>query len=315
VYGTFVAPAKWLRVNSFGVKKVKNTQQATGVAAGQLVPLAAHNVATTKGAEGDIEFTVLNKGMGVILNSLFGGTVSPVQQAATAAYLQTHSLSDIAGKSMSVQLGASDAGGTIRDYSFVGSKVTGAEFSCEIDGLLTCALSIDGRDVDEAQTLGTASYVATTAPFHGGQLTVKVHNTYGSQVSVQGVKAVSVNIQRPQNTERWYAGNSGLKSEPILNDWGTIEGSLDVDFVTQADFADRFAAHTTFALEFEWVGPLIASTYYETFRLKFPACKLSGDTPGLDGAEVVSGSFPFQVLYDGTNAPVICEYMSTDTAL
>lgn len=314
-WGTFVAPAKWLLADSFGVKKVKNTQQASGVAAGRLVPLAVHSVVTTKGAAGPVGLTVMNKGMGVILNTLFGGTVSPTQQASTTAYLQTHSLSDPVGKSMTMQAGIADAGGTVRDYSYVGCKVLSAEVSCEINGLLKMSLDIDAKDVDEAQTLGTPSYPTTTAPFHGGQLDVKIHGTYGSEAHVDGVKSVSVTLARPMDTERYYAGASGLKAQPIINDWAVMEGSLGVDFVTQADFADRFAAHTTFAMVWEWVGPTIEDTYKETFRLKFPACKLTGDTPTIDGPGVNTGSFPFQVLYDGTNAPVICEYISTDSAL
>ena len=38
--------------------------------------------------------------MGILLQHIMGGTVTPVQQAATIAYLQTHPLADNVGKSL-----------------------------------------------------------------------------------------------------------------------------------------------------------------------------------------------------------------------
>jgi hypothetical protein len=38
-----------------------------------------------------------------------------------------------------------------------------------------------------------------------------------------------------------------------------------------------------------------------------------GDTPVVEGPDVVSGSFPFTAQLDGTNALVTCDYMSVDT--
>jgi hypothetical protein len=43
--------------------------------------------------------------MGLLLQALMGTTVTPVQQVATAAYLQTHTLADTAGKSLTIQKG------------------------------------------------------------------------------------------------------------------------------------------------------------------------------------------------------------------
>jgi len=44
-----------------------------------------------------------------------------------------------------------------------------------------------------------------------------------------------------------------------------------------------------------------------------PACFFDGDTPELDGPDVVTGAFPFTAQADPTN-PVRIEYVSTDTA-
>ena len=83
----------------------------------------------------------------------------------------------------------------------------------------------------------------------------------------------------------------------------------------KADFADRFAADSATSLVIEFVGPLIASTYYQTFRIKCPWCFFDGDTPTVDGPDVTSGGYPFVAQLDGTNPLVSIDYISTDTTL
>jgi hypothetical protein len=147
-------------------------------------------------------------------------------------------------------------------------------------------------------------------------MNVKLGATYGSENAVTGVRKASFKIDRGQATDRFYAGASGLKAEPLMNARPGLTGSLDVDFVDKTVFADRFAADTQTALVLEWVGPTaIASTYFPTFRLKFPAVKFDDGTPTVDSLGVVQTTFNFQVLSDDVNPVVTCEYMSTDATL
>lgn len=314
-YGTYVAPTRWHEINSADLKKVKNTQQGRGLAAGRLAPHEGRRVVTTLGGAGTVTAEVQNKQMGLLLNGLMGGTPTVVQQAATAAYLQTHTLSDNVGKFYTVQVGVPDTAGTVRPYSFLGTKVLGAQFSSDIDGLLMADWTLDSRDVTEGESLAAPSYPTGLKPFHGVELAVKVGSSYGAESEVSGVTGVSVNIQRGQKTDRYYAGQDGLKAEPLLNDFAEISGTINADFTDKTIWADRFAADTQFSLVLEWVGPLIADTYYETFRIKLPACFLDGETPSVNGPDVVNTGFPFVARYDGTNAAAIIEYMSVDTAI
>lgn len=314
-YGTYVAPTRWLEIASASLKKIKNTKQGGGMAAGRLVDASTRRVVTTLGGGGTIDLEVQNKSMGLLLNWLMGGTPTVAQQGATAAWLQTHTLSDNIGKFGTLQVGLPQlSDGVPKPYSFLGSKVLSAEFSSDIDALLMSKFEIDSRDVTEAQALAAPSYPTNARPFHGVQLAVKV-GTFGAEASVTGVTGVSVKIDRKQATGRYYAGAAGLKAEPIMNDKAAITGVIKADYVDKTIWADRFAADTGFSLILEWVGPLIASTFFETFRIKLPACFLDGDTPTLDGEDVVSGSFPFTAQFDLTNAAATIEYMSTDTVI
>ncbi len=316
-YGTYVAGTKFAEVSKFELKPNFNRVQGGGLAAGRQVQLTSRYVETSRDATASVDMEVTNKGMGLLLQALMGTTVTPVQQAATTAYLQTHTLGDPRGKSLSFQIGVPEIGvtsATSRPFTLTGAKVTQIEFSAAVDEILTAAIDLDCQDSTEAQTLVAASYPTTISPFHWGQSTVKV-GAFGAEAAVDSVKSFSLTVGRASDTERFYMGNSGLKREPVLNDWQEFTGTLNADFVDKTMFSDRYRAKTPFSLIVEFVGPLIASTYYETIRFKTPSCVIDEGAPSLDGPDVVNTDFNYRVLNDGTNAPLTIEYMSTDVTL
>ena len=313
-YGTYVAPTRFPEYNKADLKKKKNVVQGGGLAAGQIAQLGSRRVVTSESVEGGFELEVANKGMGLLLAHLLGSSATPVQQGATAAYLQAHTVGDNIGKSLTIQHGVPDLTGTVRPFTFKGCKLSGAEFSCKVGEPLTMSLDVDGRQASEVETLVAASLATGVAPFHWAQMSVKL-GAFGAEAAVSGVKGFSVKFDRGMASERFYAGAGGLKAEPVMNDWLKVSGSLDVDLVNKADFADRFAADSATSLVIEFVGPLIASTYYQTFRIKVPMVFFDGDTPTVDGPDVTSGGYPFVAQLDGTNPLVSIDYISTDTTL
>ena len=315
-YGTYVAPAKFLQVDKVSIKKVKNIAQGNGLGAGRLMALGSRRVPTTKAAAGSISLEVVNKTMGPLLQALMGTTVTPVVQGATAAYLQTHTLADNVGKMLTIQHGVPDTTGTVRPYTYLGCKITGAEFTFDLSaGEVMATFDLDAKDVVESQGLVAASYATGTRPFVSTDVTVRV-GTFGAEVAVTGIKKITVKIERPQDTGRFYFGATvlGTKAEPLQNDYVKVSGSITSDFVDKTIWADRFAADTATSVVVEAIGNLIASTFFETFRIRLPQVFLDGDTPTVDGPDVVKTDFPFTCLFDGTNYPAI-EYMSTDTTV
>jgi len=310
-YGTFAAPTKFIEFTKESLVLKKTTAQSAGIAAGRLLPLSSRRVLTRKEVSGSFDMEVSNKGMGLLLQTLMGTSVTPVQQAATTAYLQTHTLASVAGKSLVIQKGVPLTTGTVTDKTFLGCKITSGDFACGQGEMLTASFEIDGKDCDESQTLAVASY-ANMSPFHFGQMAVKT-GTYGAETALDGIRKVSCKIERPQDGERYYAGQAGLKKEPIENDQVKITGSLESDYVATT-LDDLHTSDGATSLVWEFIGPQIASTYFETFRLTLPAIKLDEGPPTVDGFGVVKPTFNFTGLYDGTNNPKI-EYISTDVTL
>lgn len=311
VYGTYVAPAKFIEFTKESLVLKKTTAQSAGIAAGRLLPLSSRRVVTQREATGSLEMEVTNKAMGVLLQALMGTSVTPVQQVATAAYLQTHLLADNVGKSLTIQKGVPLTTGTVTDKTFIGCKILSAEFSCEVGGMLTASFEIDGKDCDEAQTLAVASY-PTMSPFHFGQMGIKT-GTFGTEVARDGIRKVSVKIERPQATDRFYANSSALKKEPISSDQVKITGSLEMDYVDTV-LDDLHTSDGAMSFVWEFIGPIIASTYPETFRITLPAIRLDDAPPTVDGFGVIKPTINFTGLFDGTNVSKI-EYMSTDITI
>lgn len=313
--GTYVAPTNFYKINSSGLKKDKNIVQGAGLAAGQLVPSAAQRAFTHEGASGPINVDVATTKFGKLLRHIFGSTTAPVQQMASTAYLQTHTLLDTLGKYLTAQEGVALRSGSISPQTFKGMKVMSAEFSCKMGELLTVTLEFDGQKYSEVETLATPSYTVQI-PFHFRDLDVKVGVTSGTEAHVSGVKGVSVKIERGLDTEGIYAGSLGLKDEQVTNDWVKVTGSIDSDFLDKTTFSDRFHAETGCYLIFEWVKPVaIASTYFPTIRFKMGQAFFDGDTVGLDGPDVNKQTYPFTVLDDGAINVCTAEYMSTDVTI
>jgi hypothetical protein len=259
---------------------------------------------------------VTTKDMGLILNKIFGGTVTPIVDGATSSFTQTHPLVDVFGKSASIQSGVPLIGGTVIPQTALGAKLDDAEFSCGVDDpLLTVNLNWDAKDVTEAQTLAAASYVTGRSPFHFGQMSVLTGTTVAGATAADGVRKVTCKIDRKLKTDMFYANNLGLKEQPVQNDFAVVTGVITADYKTAAHWADRFRDDTGFSLVLKWVGANIQSTFFQTFELDLPAVFLDGDTPGIDGPDVVQTDFPYRAYFDLTNSPVTCIYRSTDTVL
>ena len=311
VYGTFVAPTKFVRAKSFDVSRDQERVQGEGLAAGQLGPLGAHYVETTEAASAKLECDVQSKGLGLLLQAITGGT-STSTVLSGSVYTQVHTLGDNFGKSLSFQAGVPFRGGTVAVHSASGCKVTSAEFSCSANSILSLNVDMDAQKFDDSKTLAVASYLSTNV-FHGKQMTVKV-GTFGSETTLAGVKDWSQTWQRNMDTADYTAGGSGLKAEPVLNDNYEISGNLTVDWLSKSAIQDLVISNTPKSLVVEFVGPIIAAANAETIRFTLPSVYFSGDMQGVRGAEALSNQWSYMWKYDGTNLPKI-EVITSDTAL
>lgn len=321
VYGTYAAATRFYETGKASVSKVKNTSDWDGLAAGRLVNRADGRAVTTRAGKASIDQLICtNRDLSLLL-SLICGAAPAINNlgGAPIAYQHLHPLVDSAGRMASVQSGVPLLGGTVVPQTALGCKVTGAEFSCgsaQADALLTAKVDFDARDVTESQTLVAASYSTGRRPFHFGQMAVKVGATVGAAAAADAVRKVTLKIDRRLKLDQFYANQGGLKDQPTTNDKVDITGTISADYKTAAHFADRYRDDTQFAIVWEFVGPSISGANAEMIRFTVPAAFLDGDTPGVDGPDVVSTDFPFKAYDDLTTGyPMRIEYVTADSAV
>jgi len=316
VYGSFVTPTRWLEYESETLKLMPNRIQGNGLAQGVFVPRGSQRVTTTQQGGGDLKSRFFYKGMGLYLGALMGNTsLAPVQQGATAAYLQTHVLADPSGDMLTIQKGVPDLGGTIRKYNFVGSKVEKATFECGVDQPLMVTFNIDSKNVDETNAYTSPTYLTSNPYFHFGQFSY-LAGAVGAEAAVTGVQKVSLVIDRPMYDKGFYADGTGLKAEPTLNGYTKITGSIETDFIDKTKFADLFVSGAAVpSIIFRWQGPIIASTFHNQLDIQLTDMFFDTDTPQVGGPDVVKPKINFTALYDDSNQPLTISYTSTDTTL
>lgn len=315
-YGTFVAPTKfpeWRGRES--IKREQKIVQGEGIAAGRLAPRASQRVIVANSAAGGIDDIEVSKtGMGQLLQQIFGTIVTPVQQAATAAYLQTIPFASVQGKSMSVQIGKEATDGTRHVFSYAGGKITEAEFTCAIDQPLLLKTSWDFKSESTTEAFATPSYPVPAEPsFDWSEMTVKT-GTVGAETALAGVRSASLKVMRALDVERFNAGNSGAKDEPLENAWQQVTGQLEVEFRNLTDLHAKFTAGTSTALLLTWTGGEIAASYPYELEISVPAIFLDDVTYSVAGPEVIVAQVPFTGLISGSSALATCTYQSTDTA-
>lgn len=314
-YGTAATFDRFFEFSQESLERQPEYAQGGGIKNGTFLQSGSRRRKTTEMAGGTFQIDVPDSGFGLIIQTLLGSTATATQQATSAAYLQTHTLGDAYGKSLTVQKGVPEiSSGTAQPYTLLGQKVSQLELTCNTSELLQSTVTLTGQKMVESVSAATPTYTAGLGNFPFLGMTVK-SGTFGSEVALSSVTGISLTIETPLHMPQW-AGNGGFPSEPFLNDWVKITGTLDMEFNDKTEVADIFAADTATSLVIEFIGDLIETSYYNSLTITLPDTFFeSGTSPKIDSNDVVKVSAPFTVQDDDTNEPITIAYQSTDTAV
>jgi hypothetical protein len=313
-YSTRVAPAKFIRHRRCDFQPVYNRVQGEGIQSGALGLRGDQLVQTHQGATASVEFDVTTLNMVQLAEAIMGGS-SSLQLGGTAAYGHTFALADPSAsvaKGLTLQQNVALRDGTNKAKEITGARVTSATFSVGVGELLTGQVEFDGRKYDDGQSLAAASYVSGL-PFHFGQARLDA-GTYASETALTGIRAFSVTISRPQDTEAFTFNASGFKSAPVLNAPTEITGTIEADYLATADFEERMTDMTLPSLVFTCRGDNIASSFDRLFQVTIPGVHIEGPGQNNDGYDVPRNQWNYTWKYDGTNLPTIY-IISTETTV
>lgn len=310
-YGTRVAPDHFYEFNSETLQVSRNRILSQGLRAGRNFQSSTRVATPTRKAAGDVVLEVPNQSFGTLLDLLHGNTVTPVQQGATAAYLQTHNIGITdPSKSATVQIGTPGTDGTIRVFEYPGSMVTAFKFECQVGGWLTATFTLDAQDRTTSQTLATATYPSSLRSFHFGQCTPTVNGSAITDV----FDSVTITGTLNRKTDRFKLGGAGVQAKPIQNAFYDVSVEFGGDFKDLTHSA-LYDADTIVPVIVDFQGPVIGSPNKEFITFTFANCLPDVNDPDVNGPDVLTQSIKYVALDSGSGNPLVTTYQSLDTAL
>jgi hypothetical protein len=233
-----------------------------------------------------------------------GATV--LVNGGAAAFVQKHTYADGASlKSLTVQKGVTQLGGTVVPYTFNGCKVATLTLSCKADDLVTAKVAVDAQNATTATALATAAYTATSDVFSfiSGYLAV-------DGVICAEVVDFSLVIDNKLKTALNHLSSGGLKAEQIQGDFAPISGSMTVDFYDSV-FVSKFFSDATASLVL-----CFSSGLSEAIAITLPSVKYDDASPNLKGGDTVQYSVDYVALDPGTGVPALgINLVSADSAV
>jgi len=327
VVNTPVAVTTFTEFVSESLDRRPNFAQGLGLRAGGLVGRSVRRLEVSHDGGGSVDIHPPTKGLGKWMQAMMGSYTTTATLLTGVAYQQIHNLGSADGKTFTLQKGAPSVDGTVNPLTFSGCKVNDWTFSAAPNALVDLQCNIDAMDVAPtgaaALALQTASYTATAGVWAFNQVTV---STFAAMTVVSGlwtpttptalvnVRNVSLKGGQPKDNSRWVAGAT-VKAEALVNDFQPITGQLDIDFASMALY-NQFAGNTSVGIQINLTGSLINGANFFLLQFTLPACFLeSGSTPKVGNAGIITVSYPFTALDDGTNGAAQVQIVSTDTVV
>ncbi len=304
-YGTRAVPDLFYEFESEGGVRNQKFLASRQLRSGRTFQSSTRRVATTRDAEVTINGEVPNKGFGSILDLGHGNTVTPVQQGATTAYLQTHNWTNDPSKSATIQAGkpSVDAAGvgTVRPFDYLGSMLTTLQLSCSVDNWLTFVAGFNCQDVVTDQTLATPSYPTALEGFHFQQATVTVNGVVQNLTTGSLVKSLSLDVSRPRNVERYGLRSSALKAAPVTNDYSPGSGQLGFEYTDNTIYG-LYAAQTVVPVIYDFLATSLAGAGFPfRFTATMAACVFTSAPITVGGPDVLTYEAGYDILDNGTD--------------
>jgi hypothetical protein len=311
-FGTYVAPTRFLEFTQESLKLSLERIESAGLRPSRRVLTTDDWVVGRRGAGGDVEFEVANKGFGLMLKHMLGAVTSAQPNAGSNPTVWEHTgkVGALDAKSFTAQFGRAGNDGTVRAFSYLGCKVASWELSCDVNGILMLKATLDAADETTAQALATASYAATSVPlvYTGGTISVG-----GSQFDVT---KCSVTGDNGLKADRYMlrGATSNVKKEQLegsgLRQYG---GTLSAEFSDLTAY-NKFINGTVGAFTAFFSGANISGAYNYALEVTMPAVRFDGDTPVVGGPDIIEHDLPFKALDDGSGTtPCQMVYRTTDT--
>ncbi len=315
-WGTAVTVDKFFEFNSETFNLDQTYYDGAGLRAGRTFAPSSRAKKTTRGAGGSVSMELPYKLSGHIFDQMVAGTITPVQQSSSIAYLSTFNVgASLPTKSATLQINKPLTSAGDKAFTYPGAVLVGAEFGMDVGGVLMSSFEWMAKDETTPDTtpsgaaLASASYASSNDIWVHQDMTLLYNGT-----AVAGITGVSFAWAQPMAGDRFFLDGSGTRAQPIPNALATVTGTLTGEWYDTTFYA-AFRSGAFASLVLTAAGPTaIASTYYPTVKFTMSAIQIRGTSPQVGGPDLLNLSIPFVAKDDGTNPPLKIEYTSTETS-
>lgn len=311
-FGTSPTVTRFLEFNNETMQRSVARIDSSGLRVGRKVLRSSQWVQGKTNVTGDVEFEWQQQGMGLLLKHMLGTIASSQPNAGSNPTVWEHkaTVGQLDGKSFTAQIGAADAGGVQRAFTYAGCKVAKWSLDVAIDGLLLVKPTIDGISESTGVALAAATYAAGSFPlsFLGATITLPGGATgLVSKFNLTGDNGLKV--------DRYYmAGSQTTKKEQLESTLRPYTGSLDVEFGDLTAY-NLFVNGTVGAMTAFFTGANISGAYNYALEVTLPAVRFDGSGPDVSGPGIIMQMLPYVCLDDGSGSGgVQMVYRTTDTA-
>jgi hypothetical protein len=236
-YGTPVTVTRFLPIRSESItdsyERIEGDDIIANAETMRQAQVAAGNVAFS----GGIETFLFNRNIGLFFLQTLGGNATT---GSGPTYTHVATPADLTGRSMTMQFGRTDLGGTVRPWTYEGVKVRQMTIGASPGEYATVSMDVVAEDVKTGTALASASYPTGLSRFRGEDLAVTIG---GSPVVVRSFEITFANSL----DDNRRAVGSNLIREPLRNDLLSITGSLEIEW-TDLTHYNRVAGLTYAAL-------------------------------------------------------------------
>jgi hypothetical protein len=316
-WGTAVVVDKFFKYESESFALAQNYVDPIGLQAGITFAPQSLTKATTRTAGGDFTAYAPFRQTGLLFDQMVAGTITPVQQSSTIAYLSTFNVGQsVPTKSATIQINKPTLTTGDVAYTYPGCVLTAMGLSMATGGVLMSTWSWLAKDETTPATTPAGSALATAS--YAANDDVWAHQStvlnYAGGGSAPGITSVDLTWNQPYADDLFYLDGSGTRGKPVPNGIATVTGNLNGRFYDSTFYA-AFRSGAFASLTLTFAGPTaIATTFFPTIKITLPAIQVRGSSPTVDNADLLDQSIPFVAKYDGTNAPMKIEYTSVETA-
>lgn len=309
VFGTYVAPTVGIPFISESMERVNNYIKTKAMRQGRLATVDNEHALTTNQSAGGLVTDLLGSGMGPLLDMLNGDANAPTTVVASTVFKRSYAvgLTSPNGKSLSLQIGRPDTGGTVRPYSYLGSKVTQVVIKLDKGGVAGATWSIDSAKEDIGQALATLAYddLASTMKFQNAVI------QFDGVAATDIISSGTLTINLPLATDRFGIGRGATKAEQILNDQITATLELTLEFGSLA-LHTAFVNATRRAVILDLEGDALDGTHNQSLVVTCPKVVPISSKPMVTGPDIITQDVVFDLVITGSSPLLTLDYQTSE---